>query len=39
MIMCGDKTDIGGGVVEVGYAPPPPEGHPMAGGEVGAVQE
>ena len=39
MVLCGDKTDVGGGGVGAGGGCPPPEGHQTAGGEGGAGQE
>ena len=39
MILCRDKTDVGGGGVGEGGGCPPPKGHWTAGGEGGAGQE
>ena len=39
MILCGDKTGVGGGGVRVGGGCLPPEEHWMAGRKVGAGQE
>ena len=40
MILCGDNTDVGGGVVRTGGGcPPPPEEHQTEGGEGGMGQE
>ena len=39
MILCGYKTDFGGGVVGEGGGCLPPEGHRTEGGEGGAGQE
>ena len=39
MILCGDKTDVGGGGVGEGGGCLPPEGHRTEGGEGGAGQE